>query len=554
MNKKWWKELIAYQIYPKSFMDSNGDGIGDIQGIISKLDYLKDLGIDLIWLCPMYKSPNHDNGYDISDYKDILDEFGTMDDFNELLSEVHNRGMKLIIDLVINHTSHEHPWFIESRSSRDNPKRDWYIWREGKGDEEPNNWESIFKGSAWEFCENSEEYYLHLFAKEQPDLNWENKEVRNELYKMINWWLDKGIDGFRVDAISHIKKEEGLKDMDNPEGLKYVSSFEKHMNVEGINSHLKELKEETFSKYDIVTVGEANGVSANEADHWVAEDEGTFNMIFQFEHINLWNYEEGQGFDVKAYKDVLTNWQNSLEGKGWNALFIENHDIPRVVSTWGNDKEYLTECAKAFGAIYFLQKGTPFIYQGQELGMTNVKYHSISEYDDVKTINTYNERIESGVSEEIALKEAWITSRDNSRTPMQWNSSKNAGFTCGKPWIGVNENYKTINVEVEERDENSVLNFYKKLIKLKKSNEALIYGVYDLILEEDENIFAYTRTLNNEKFLIIANLTEEKAKYIYEKEKLNSKDLILNNYEVCAHENLTEFTLKPYECRVYKLS
>lgn len=554
MNKKWWKELIAYQIYPKSFMDSNGDGIGDIQGIISKLDYLKDLGIDLIWLCPMYKSPNHDNGYDISDYKDILDEFGTMDDFNELLSEVHNRGMKLIIDLVINHTSHEHPWFIESRSSRDNPKRDWYIWREGKGDEEPNNWESIFKGSAWEFCENSEEYYLHLFAKEQPDLNWENKEVRNELYKMINWWLDKGIDGFRVDAISHIKKEEGLKDMDNPEGLKYVSSFEKHMNVEGINSHLKELKEETFSKYDIVTVGEANGVSANEADHWVAEDEGTFNMIFQFENLNLWNYEEGQGFDVKAYKDVLTNWQNSLEGKGWNALFIENHDIPRVVSTWGNDKEYLTECAKAFGAIYFLQKGTPFIYQGQELGMTNVKYHSISEYDDVKTINTYNERIESGVSEEIALKEAWVTSRDNSRTPMQWNSNKNAGFTCGKPWIGVNENYKTINVEVEERDENSVLNFYKKLIRLKKSNEALIYGVYDLILEEDENIFAYTRTLNNHKFLIMANLTGENAKYMYGKEKLNSKDLILNNYEVCEHENLTEFTLKPYECRVYKLS
>ena len=554
MNKKWWKELIAYQIYPKSFMDSNGDGIGDIQGIISKLDYLKDLGIDLIWLCPMYKSPNHDNGYDISDYEDILDEFGTMDDFNELLNEVHNRGMKLIIDLVINHTSHEHPWFIESRASRDNPKRDWYIWREGKGDEEPNNWESIFKGSAWEFCENSEEYYLHLFAKEQPDLNWENKEVRNELYKMINWWLDKGIDGFRVDAISHIKKEEGLKDMDNPEGLKYVSSFEKHMNVEGINSHLKELKEETFSKYDIVTVGEANGVSANEADHWVAEDEGTFNMIFQFEHLNLWNYEEGQGFDVKAYKDVLTNWQNSLEGKGWNALFIENHDIPRVVSTWGNDKEYLTECAKAFGAIYFLQKGTPFIYQGQELGMTNVKYHSICEYDDVKTINTYNERIESGVSEEIALKEAWVTSRDNSRTPMQWNANKNAGFTCGKPWIGVNENYKTINVEVEERDENSVLNFYKKLIKLKKSNEALIYGVYDLILEEDEDIFAYTRTLNNEKFLIMANLTGENAKYMYEKEKLNSKDLILNNYEVCEHKNLTEFILKPYECRVYKLS
>ncbi|MDZ5254451.1 alpha-glucosidase [Clostridium sp. LIBA-8841] len=554
MNKKWWKELIAYQIYPKSFMDSNGDGIGDIPGIISKLDYLKDLGIDLIWLCPMYKSPNHDNGYDISDYKDILDEFGTMDDFNELLNEVHNRGMKLIIDLVINHTSDEHPWFIESRSSKDNPKRDWYIWRDGKEEKEPNNWESIFKGSAWEFCDNSEQYYLHLFAKEQPDLNWENKAVRNELYKMINWWLDKGIDGFRVDAISHIKKEDGLKDMDNPEGLKYVSSFEKHMNVEGINDHLKELKEETFSKYDIVTVGEANGVSAHEADHWVAEDEGTFNMIFQFEHLSLWNYEEGQGFDVKAYKDVLTNWQNSLEGKGWNALFVENHDIPRVVSTWGNDDEYLTQCAKAFGTVYFLQKGTPFIYQGQELGMTNVKYHSISDYDDVRTINTYNERIENGVSEEVALKEAWVTSRDNSRTPMQWNSSKNAGFTEGKPWIGVNENYKTINVEVEEKDENSVLNFYKKLIRLKKSNEALIYGVYDLILEEDRSIYAYTRTLNEDKFLIIANLTGENANYSYEGEKLNSKDLLLNNYEVCEHSDLVEFTLKPYECRVYKLS
>lgn len=554
MKKKWWKELIAYQIYPKSFMDSNGDGIGDIPGIISRLDYLKNLGIDLIWLCPMYKSPNHDNGYDISDYKDILDEFGTMDDFNELLNEVHNRGMKLIIDLVINHTSDKHPWFIESRSSKDNPKRDWYIWKDGKDGEEPNNWESIFKGSAWEFCENSEQYYLHLFAKEQPDLNWENAEVRNELYKMVNWWLDKGIDGFRVDAISHIKKEEGFKDIENPDGLKYVSSFEKHMNVQGIDSHLKELKEETFSKYDIVTVGEANGVSAHEADTWVAEDEGTFNMIFQFEHLNLWNYEEGQGFDVKAYKDVLTNWQNALDEKGWNALFIENHDMPRVVSTWGNDNKYLTECSKAFGTIYFLQKGTPFIYQGQELGMTNVKYHSITEYDDVRTINTYNERIENGVSEEVALREAWVTSRDNSRTPMQWNSNKNAGFTEGKPWIGINENYKTINVEVEEKDENSVLNFYKKLIKIKKSNEALIYGVYDLILEEHKNIFAYTRTLNDEKFLIMANLTGEKTKYAYEKEKLNSKDLILNNYEVCEHNNLTKFTLKPYECRVYKIS
>ncbi|MGG5460501.1 glycoside hydrolase family 13 protein [Clostridium sp. B9] len=553
MKKKWWKELVAYQIYPKSFMDSNGDGIGDIQGIISKLDYLKDLGIDLIWLCPMYKSPNHDNGYDISDYEDILEEFGTMDDFNQLLNEVHNRGMKLIIDLVINHTSDEHPWFIESKSSKDNPKRDWYIWKDGKEGKEPNNWESIFKGSAWEFCEDREQYYLHLFAKEQPDLNWENEEVRNELYKMINWWLDKGIDGFRVDAISHIKKDEEFEDGHNPDGLEHVLALEKYMNVEGITNHLKELKDETFSKYDIVTVGEANGVSSDDADYWVSEDEGAFNMIFQFEHLQLWNHEDEGDFNVKAYKDVLTNWQKSLEGKGWNALFVENHDIPRVVSTWGNDEEFLTEASKSFGTVYFLQKGTPFIYQGQELGMTNVKYKSIKEYDDVSTINTYNQKIQNGVSEEKALSDAWATSRDNSRTPMQWDSSKNAGFTEGTPWLQVNENYKTINVENQEKDENSVLNFYKKLIKLKKSNGALIYGVYDLILEDDSRIYAYTRTLGNEKFLIIGNLTGEKANYVYEDEKLKYENLLLNNYEVEEHDELVEFILKPYECRVYKI-
>ncbi len=554
MNKKWWKELVAYQIYPKSFMDSNGDGVGDIQGIISKLDYLKDLGIDLIWLCPMYKSPNHDNGYDISDYKDILDEFGTMDDFDRLLNEVHNRGMKLIIDLVINHTSHEHPWFKESRSSKDNPKRDWYIWKDGREGEEPNNWESIFKGSAWEYCENSKQHYLHLFAKEQPDLNWENKEVRDELYKMINWWLDKGIDGFRVDAISHIKKDEKFRDGHNPDGSKYVLALERYMNVNGIIDHLNELKEETFSNYDIVTVGEANGVSANEADHWVSEDKGAFNMIFQFEHLGLWNHEGDGKFNVKAYKDILTNWQKSLDGKGWNALFVENHDIPRVVSTLGNDNEYLKESAKAFATIYFLQKGTPFIYQGQELGMTNIKFESIDDYDDVSTINTYNEKISQGISKKKALSDAWATSRDNSRTPMQWNNSKNAGFTEGTPWLKLNENYKEINVESEKNDENSVLNFYKKLIKLRKENETLIYGVYDLILEDDERIYAYTRTLNDEKFLIIGNLTDENVNYSYEEEKLNSKDIVLNNYDFEEHENLKGFTLKPYECRVYKVS
>ena len=438
MKRVWWKEAVGYQIYPRSFKDSNGDGIGDLKGITSKLDYLKDLGIDVIWICPMYKSPNDDNGYDISDYQDIMDDFGTMNDFDELLEEVHKRDMKLIIDLVVNHTSDEHKWFIESKSSKDNPKRDWYIWREGKEGNEPNNWESIFKGSAWEFDENTEEYFLHLFTKRQPDLNWENKELREAVYSMINWWLDKGIDGFRVDAISHIKKEEGLRDMDNPNGLKYVESFEKHMNVDGIHKYLGELKERTFDKYDIMTVGEANGVEAEEADLWVGEENGKFNMIFQFEHLHLWGAETENNFNVKNYKKVLTKWQKALDGNGWNALYIENHDIPRVISTWGNDEEYLRECATAFGLMYFMQQGTPFIYQGQEIGMTNVKFDSIYDYNDVKGINIYKEKIAQGLSKEDALKCVWAVSRDNSRTPMQSDDRDNSGFTEGKPWINVN--------------------------------------------------------------------------------------------------------------------
>lgn len=337
MKQTWWKEAIAYQIYPRSFKDSNGDGIGDLNGIISKLDYLKELGIDVIWICPMYKSPNDDNGYDISDYQDIMDEFGTMADFDLLLEEVHKRDMKLIIDLVINHTSDEHPWFIESRSSRNNPKRDWYIWRDGKNGKEPNNWESIFGGSAWKYDEKTDQYFLHIFSTKQPDLNWENKDVRNALYEMINWWLDKGIDGFRVDAISHIKKEEGLQDMPNPKGLQYVPSFDKHMNVKGIQPLLEELKRETFSKYDIMTVGEANGVGIDEADGWVGEDNGKFNMVFQFEHLGLWDAESKTDIDIVELKKVLSRWQKGLENNGWNALFIENHDKARVVSTWGND-------------------------------------------------------------------------------------------------------------------------------------------------------------------------------------------------------------------------
>ncbi|TXC90534.1 alpha-glucosidase [Metabacillus litoralis] len=557
MNKLWWKEAVAYQVYPRSFMDSNGDGIGDLQGMMSKLDYLKDLGIDVIWICPMYKSPNDDNGYDISDYQDIMDDFGTMGDFDLLLEEVHKRGMKLIIDLVINHTSDEHPWFIESRSSENNPKRDWYIWRDGKDGNEPNNWESIFSGSAWQLDEKTNQYYLHIFSTKQPDLNWRNKEVRTALYDMINWWLDKGIDGFRVDAISHINKEEGLLDMPNPEGQRYVSSFDKHMNVEGIHTYLDELKQETFAKYDIMTVGEANGVKVDNTEDlelWVSEEKGKFNMVFQFEHLALWDAESQNGLDILGLKRVLTNWQKALENKGWNALFIENHDKARVVSTWGDDQEYWFESATALATMYFLMQGTPFIYQGQEIGMTNVKFDSIEEYNDVATKNMYRFKREEGVSHDEIMEVIWASSRDNSRTPMQWSNEPNAGFTTGTPWIGVNENYRDINVEKQQQDESSVLHFYKKMIKLKKSDDIFTYGTYDLILEDHPAIYAYTRSLDVEKVVVFSNLTadtvtwEEDLSIAFE-----SNQLLLANYEVDNHDSTSILTLKPFETRVYRI-
>lgn len=553
MKKIWWKEAVAYQIYPKSFMDSNGDGIGDIQGIISKLDYLKELGIDVIWICPIYKSPNDDNGYDISDYQDIMDEFGTMSDFNQLLEEVHNRDMKLIIDLVINHTSDEHPWFIESGSSKNNPKRDWYIWRDGKNGEVPNNWESIFGDSAWEYDGITDQYFLHLFSRKQPDLNWENSDMRQSVYNMINWWLDKGIDGFRVDAISHIKKEEGLKDMPNPEGLKYVPSFDKHMNVEGIHNYLEELKMNTFAKYDIVTVGEANGVKVEDAPLWVGEEKGKFNMVFQFEHLDLWSADVNSKLDVVALKKILSKWQKGLEGKGWNALYIENHDIPRNVSIWGNDKEYWHESATALGVMYFMMQGTPFIYQGQEIGMTNVKFETIDEYDDVRTRNMYAIKREEGVPHEEIMKIIWKTSRDNSRTPMQWDESPKAGFTTGTPWIGINENYKEINVSKQEKDPKSILNFYKKMICIKKENDVFTYGKYDLILENNKQIYSYTRTLDKEKVIVICNLSDSEALYEYTPINLSYDGLLLCNYDVQTHEDRASFVLRPYEARVYRV-
>ncbi|WP_037986436.1 glycoside hydrolase family 13 protein [Thalassobacillus devorans] len=555
MSRKWWKEAVAYQIYPRSFMDSNGDGIGDIKGVISKLDYLKDLGIDVIWICPIYSSPNDDNGYDISDYKGIMEEFGTMADFDQLLKEVHKRGMRLIMDLVINHTSDEHPWFIESRSSKDNPYRDYYIWHPGKNGKEPNNWESIFGGTAWEFDPETKEYYMHVFSRKQPDLNWENPEVRKNLYEMVNWWLDKGIDGFRIDAISHIKKIPGFPDLPNPENKKYVPSFEGHMNREGIQVFLKELKEKTFDNYDIMTVGEANGVKVEQAEEWVGEENGKFNMIFQFEHLDLWGKSADGKLDIHALKETLTKWQKGLEGRGWNALFLENHDQPRSVSTWGNDKKYLNKSAKSLATLYFLMQGTPFIYQGQEIGMTNTKFDSINDYNDVAIKNMYFNELEEGKSHEEIMEVIWKNGRDNSRTPMQWNDTENAGFTTGTPWLKVNPNYTEINVQKGIKDPNSIYHYYKQLIDLRKGSDVLIYGSYDLILEDHDSIYAYTRTLKDEMVLVITNLLEGEA-VLELPSDLQDKEaqLLISNYDIDSEEDLISATFKPYEARVYKLN
>lgn len=555
MNKKWWKEAVAYQVYPRSFMDSNGDGIGDLKGVTSKLDYLKDLGIDVIWLSPMYKSPNDDNGYDISDYQDIMDEFGTMADFDELLQGVHQRGMKLILDLVINHTSDEHPWFIESSSSKDNSKRDWYIWRDGKDGKEPNNWESIFSGSAWKYDESTNQYFMHIFSARQPDLNWENPDVRNALHDMVNWWLEKGIDGFRVDAISHIKKEPGFPDMPNPENLDYVPCFPKMMNVEGIDEFLTELSEKTIKNYDIMTVGEANGVGLDDADKWVGEENGYFNMIFQFEFLDLWDKDAEGSIDVRKLKKVLTKWQKGLEGRGWNALFIENHDQPRRVSSWGDDQKYWKESAKMLASMYFLMKGTPFIYQGQEIGMTNVQFPSIEDYNDVGMVNYYHIETEKGRSHDEVMKVIWEKGRDNSRTPMQWDSSNKGGFTTAdQTWLGVNPNYLTINAASQLEDPDSILSFYKKLIRLRKDNPIFVYGIYELLLPNHPKLFVYTRRLGKRKAIVINNFSKKETRFkLPSSVYYTASELVLNNYQAAGLKLRKEFTLKPYETRVYLL-
>ncbi|MFC4354928.1 alpha-glucosidase [Chryseomicrobium palamuruense] len=543
MKKTWWKEAVAYQVYPRSFQDSNGDGIGDLQGLISRLDYIQDLGIDIIWICPMYKSPNDDNGYDISDYQDIMDEFGTMEDFDLLLAEVHKRGMKLIIDLVINHSSDEHQWFIESRQSKDSDKRDWYIWRDGKDGKEPNNWGSIFGGSAWEYDETTDQYYLHLFSRKQPDLNWENKDVRNALYDMVNWWLDKGIDGFRVDAISHIKKDLTFSDMPAEEGKEYIHAWSKYMNVDGIMSFLEELRDKTFANYDIMTVGEANGVSSDQISEWVNEQDGKFDMIFQFEHLGLW---DDNGLNILELKKVLSRWQDALAADGWNALFLENHDKARIVSTWGNDDKYWAQSAKSLATMYFFMQGTPFIYQGQEIGMTNVQFDTIEDYNDVSAKNMYRERIANGETHEAIMQDLWQTSRDNSRTPMQWSEEANAGFSTGAPWIGLNPNYTEINVDLQLADEASILNYYKAMIRLRKEHETLVYGSYELLLADDSQVYAYSRTLEDSQFVIVTNLTDKSASTEALLDLIQDAEIVLSNSDSEGLE------LAPFEARVYK--
>lgn len=556
MTKAFWKEAVVYQIYPRSFKDSNGDGIGDLQGIISKLDYLKELGVDVIWLSPVYKSPNDDNGYDISDYQDIMDEFGTLADWEELLEGLHSRGIKLIMDLVVNHTSDEHPWFIASRESKDSPYRDYYWWKPGKEGREPNNWVSCFSGPAWEYDGKTDEYYLHIFSRKQPDLNWENPKVREEVHNMMKWWLDKGIDGFRMDVINFISKAPDLPDAG---GDRYAWGGEYFINGPRIHEFLHEMNEKVLSKYDILTVGEMPGATVEEAALYTNEDRKELNMVFTFEHVDL---DSGPGgkWDLKPWKltdlkNTLNKWQIGLQGKGWNSLYLNNHDQPRLVSRFGNDKEYRLESAKLLATLLHTLQGTPYIYQGEELGMTNVRFESIDDYRDIETLNMYREQvIEGGLDADSVLRSIYAKGRDNARTPVQWDDSPNAGFTAGTPWLSVNPNYKEINAEQALKDPNSVFHYYKKLIALRKQHPILTYGTFESILDDHEQIYAYLRTLDDERLLVFLNFYAEPAEFeLPEGTAYGDKELIISNYEVDAAEEIGRVNLRPYEARVYKL-
>ena len=547
MNRIWWKEAVIYQIYPRSFMDSNGDGVGDLQGIISRLDYLKDLGIDVIWLSPVYKSPNDDNGYDISDYQDIMEEFGTMEDFDALLAAAHARGIKIVMDLVVNHTSDEHPWFVESRRSKDNAYRDYYIWREGKDAQTPpNNWISCFGGPAWQYDEKTDMYYLHLFSKKQPDLNWDNPKVREEVFDMMTWWCDKGIDGFRMDVISMISKTKEMPDGRDGDFSPYC--------VHGPNVHqyLREMNEKVLSKYDIMTVGETAGVTAELAQLYAGEDARELNMVFQFEHVEG-DGKYGKWTDEKipliTLKKILSRWQTELYGKAWNSLFWDNHDQPRAVSRFGDDRPMYREVsAKMLATCLHMLQGTPYIYQGEELGMTNYPFQSPDDFRDIESINAYREWCGEGrLSHEAFWPCITFKSRDNARTPMQWDDSPQAGFTTGTPWIAVNPNYTEINAKAETADPDSVFHYYKKLIALRKEYPVVVYGKYEALMEDSEELFVYTRTLEDEKLLVVCSFCDHETKFTMPAEFAGAACLIANVGNVYDKAGMT---LNPYEAFV----
>ena len=553
MEKRWWKESVVYQIYPRSFCDSNGDGIGDLNGITGKLDYLKELGVDVIWLSPVYKSPNDDNGYDISDYQAIMDEFGTMEDFDRMLATAHEKGIKIMMDLVVNHTSDEHKWFIESRKSTDNPYRDYYIWRPAKEDGSlPNNWGSCFSGPAWEYDKTTDMYFLHLFSKKQPDLNWDNPVVRQDVFDMMNWWLKKGVDGFRMDVISLISKEPGLPDKEP--GINGYATFNVSANGPHVHEYLQEMRQKALNNADTITVGECSGVTLEEAKKYARSDEKELNMVFQFEHMDVDSDEKAgkwttRKMDLRDLKKILTRWQKGLQDIAWNSLYWENHDQPRSVSRFGNDSdEYREISAKMLATCIHMMQGTPYVYQGEELGMTNCPFNTLDNFRDLESINAFHELTEQGkMTEEDMMAAIGYKGRDNARTPMQWDDSAYAGFSTANPWIMVNPNYTKINAKDQVNREDSVFKYYQKLIKLRHESELIVYGTYDLILDDDKDIYAYIRTLGNEKLIVYCNFSENTRDVEIPEEFVNGKVLISNYSDAKANRKIT---LRPYEAIV----
>ena len=552
MEKKWWKESVVYQIYPKSFKDSNGDGIGDIKGIIEKLDYLKELGVNVLWISPMLESPQDDNGYDISDYRRIYEDYGTMEDYEEMLSEAHKRDIKVLMDLVVNHTSDEHNWFIESRKSKDNPYRDYYIWKDPVNGKEPNNWGGVFGGSAWEYDEKTQMYYLHLFSKKQPDLNWENEKVRREVYDMMTFWCKKGIDGFRMDVISMISKNQVFPDGEVKNGL--YGDFNPYC-VHGprIHEFLQEMNKEVLSRYDIMTVGETSGVTIEEAQKYAGEDRNELNMVFQFEHVEDACGDHGKWttakFNFRDFKKTMIKWQEELQGKAWNSLFLGNHDQPRSVSRFGNDNPaYRETSAKMLATCLHMMQGTPYVYQGEELGMTNAYFDKLEDYRDIESINFFTELTEAGImTPEYMMKCLMLRSRDNARTPMQWNDSAQGGFTSGEPWIRINSNYKEINAAQQLGDPASVFHYYQKLIRLRKEKDIIVYGDFEALYRDDDKIFAYTRKLDQTKLLTVCNFSDQNAEMDIPEEFAGAQCLITNLGRTVFDRN---FVLRPYEAFV----